>query len=258
MRVYIFADMEGISGVSGSDFVTGDGRFYQLGRKYYTQDMNACARACFSAGADEVIIRDGHSSGNHALLEELDPRVELIQGGTGSCRLPGVDGCDALILLGYHALAGTPRALLEHTYSSKHVQNLWLNDRLVGEVGIDAAIAAEHGVPTVMVSGDDHVCREAADWIPGVTTCQVKQGLSCQGARLLSLKKAHDLIAQKTATALANLPVAPKPQIEYPVRLRLEVIERGGVRRGPEIVEVDGRTCQTTAATVEEAFFRLF
>ena len=127
MKIYIFADLEGISGVSGSPFVAADGAQYAAGRKYLTADINACAAACFEAGADEVVVRDGHGLGNNVLWDELDSRVKLIQGVTPGKRFYDIEGSDAVILLGYHAMAGTRRALLEHTYSSKTIQNMWLN-----------------------------------------------------------------------------------------------------------------------------------
>ena len=49
MKIYIFVDMEGISGISGSEFVKTDGRLYGTARCYYTGDLNVCARACFKA-----------------------------------------------------------------------------------------------------------------------------------------------------------------------------------------------------------------
>jgi len=117
MKIYIFADMEGISGISGSMFVRGDGTHYALGRKYLTADINACAAACFEAGADEVVVRDGHGGGYSVLWDGLDPRVQLVQGATPGKRFFDIEGSDGVILLGYHAMAGTRSALLEHTYS---------------------------------------------------------------------------------------------------------------------------------------------
>jgi hypothetical protein len=111
MKVYIFVDMEGISGVTGTDFVNAGGPHYQTARRYYTEELNVCARACFEAGADEVIARDGHSSGNHMLWDQLDPRIQLVQGQTGAVRMWGLDGCDALILLCGHFEGVDQRAL---------------------------------------------------------------------------------------------------------------------------------------------------
>lgn len=258
MRIYIFTDMEGISGISGSDCVLSDGKLYQEGRRYYTQDINACVEGCFRAGADEVLVRDGHSSGRVAIVSELDQRVELIQGPTPR-RLPDIEGFDALILLGYHAMAGTPGALLEHTYSSKTVQNMWLNGRKVGELGIDAGVASDFGIPTIMVSGDDKVCLEAEDWIPGVVTCQVKKSYSCQSTRLLPLEKAHELITDKAQEAIRKIgEIKPMP-VDRPVTIRKEMVERVSIPNGfarPEVRILDARTAETTADTVEQAFLR--
>ena len=262
MKIYIFVDMEGISGVSSSEFVMGTGRHYAAGRRYYTDDLNACVRGCFAAGARSVLARDGHGSGDHFLWADLDPRVEIVQGATGTTRLVGIEECDALILLGYHAMAGTPGALLEHTYSSASIQNMWLNGRRAGELAFDAAIAGDHGVPTVMVSGDDYVCREAAEWIPGVVTCEVKKGINCQAARLLPRQVAHQLIEERTAEAVAKASrgeIAPL-KIEGPVTIRHEMMERKGIPAAgsnPNLRIIDGRTYEYTADTVEKAFFGL-
>jgi len=64
-------------------------------------------------------------------------------------------------LLGYHEKALTPGAVLAHSYSSLTIQGMWLNGREVGEIGMDASIAAEHGVPVVMVSGCDKTVAKA-------------------------------------------------------------------------------------------------
>lgn len=257
MKVYIFVDMEGISGISGSDFVKSDGRLYNEGRRYYTWDVNACIQGCFQGGAKDVIVRDGHGSGNHILWDELDGRAELVQGNSGGQRFPGIDDCKALVLLGYHAMAGTKGALLEHSYSSAGIQNLWLNGRRTGEIGIDASIAAEHGVPTVLVSGDDYACHEASEWIPGVMTCVVKWGLTCQGARLLSKDEAHRRISEAASSAVPKASSIPLVKISHPVKLRTEVVERGSIPGSarPNIVILDGRTFEITAESVEQALY---
>ncbi|MBN2449339.1 MAG: M55 family metallopeptidase [Lentisphaeria bacterium] len=258
MTVFVFVDMEGISGISGSDFVKTDGRLYATGRRYYTEDLNACIRGCFRGGATAVIARDGHGGGNHVLWEDLDGRATLVQGPTGTVRLAGIEECQALILLGYHAMAGTRGALLEHTYSSASIQNMWLNGRPVGEVGIDAAIAGDYGVPTVLVTGDNYVCREAREWIPGVMTCEVKQGLGCQAARLLPRETARRMIEDTTAEAVRRHAGIEPLRVARPVTIRREMIERGAVPSRAESAAfhiVDGRTYETTAETVERAFF---
>ena len=258
MNIYIFADMEGISGISGSDFVKPEGRLYNIGRKYMTADINACVRGCFKAGAKKVIVRDGHGSGTHVIWDELDERAELFQGrnDTAKLRFPHIDGCAGLILLGYHAMAGTRGALLEHTYSSASIQNMWMNGKPVGETGLDAAVAADYGIPTILVTGDDYVCREAREWIPGVLTCEVKKSAGCQGALLLPRAAAHQAIEDTAAEAVRRIGTIPLMKLSKPITLRTEVIERGTVPRDGEngIRLIDGRTYERTGDTAVKAW----
>ena len=260
MKIYICTDMEGISGVVGSDFVLPEGRFFQDGRRYLTDDMNACIEACFKGGASEVVIRDGHAAGNNAHWDKLDARATIIQGNTGRERYPLMSGSDAAIMLGYHAMAGTTQSVLEHTFSSAAIQNLWLNDELIGEFGIDAAIFGELGIPSILVTGDDKTCKEAAALVPDIVQAQVKIGYSTQGAVSLSRSKAHALIHGKTIEALGKIKSIKPFTVTHPVTLRREAVERQipTLTHSPEVKYISARMVETTAPTVEEAFWRLF
>ena len=257
MKIYIFSDMEGISGISQSSHVEPGSVHYPLGCKLMEMDINACVAGCFKAGADGVVVRDGHGGGVNVNPLEIDPRAELIQGNSGACRFPGIDDCDALILLGYHAMAGTPNAILEHTFSSKTIQNMWLNEELVGEFAIDALIAAEHNVPTIMVSGDDKICTEASDLLPQVVCCQVKTALTSSGAKLLSPQKAQKLITDKTIEAIGKIGKIPLLPVLNSTCLKTEVVERGVLPSAPreDLAIIDGRTYEVRRKTLEAAFF---
>ena len=255
MKIYIFADMEGISGISYSAMVsTSDGSSeYQLGRKYLTAEINNCVQACFDAGADEVVVRDGHGMGCNVLWSEIKHDIELVQGYSLNKRFAGIEGSDGVILLGYHAMAGTPEAVLEHTYTSKQIQNMWLNGGLVGEFGIDSAIAGDMGIPVIMTSGCDKLCAEAEAFYPGVVTCQVKRSISGQGAILLAPSQARKLVYDKTVEAVTLLKEGRmKPlKVSKPVTIRREYVERMDPGYGLSAP----RTVEHTADTVEEAFF---
>ena len=255
MKIYIFCDMEGISGITQRDHVTPGATLYPLGCKLMEMDINACIDGCFQAGAEKVIVRDGHGAGINVNPLEIDPRAELIQGAAGNYRFPGLDGCSALILLGYHAMAGTKCAVLEHTYSSGHIQNMWLSGKLAGEFAIDATIAAEHGVPTIMTSGDDKLCAEAKDFLPETIACQVKTSLNVYGAQMLSPQKAHELITAKTIEAVGKIKSIPLPKTASPAVLKRELVERGSLPSAKRagITLIDGRTYEISSDTLEEA-----
>ena len=189
-------------------------------------DVNACIEGAFRGGADTVVIRDGHGDGVNLDPETIDSRAKLIQKTTPGIRFPELDGSDALILLGYHAMAGTPGALLEHTYSSKSYQNMWVNGIKSGEVLIDAAIAGEHGVPVIMLSGDDKTLTEAAKIMPDVAFCQVKTSSGLEKSKSLPFSEAHAQITDLTANAVKRYCEFKPFQVDYPVTLKVEMVER--------------------------------
>ena len=247
-KVYISTDMEGCSGVTCSEQVFGE-----EGKELMTGDMNACIEGCFAAGATEVVIRDHHGGGQNVKPESIDKRAKLIQGETPGTRFKDIEGSAAMILLGYHAMALTPGGTLAHSYSSASIQGMWLNGREVGEIGVDAAIAAEHNVPVVMVSGDDKCCAEARSWLPGVVTCQTKVGTGPQRADVLPLEESRRLITQKTKEALAKRQEIRLLKTEYPATIRWDYLPKGSLRtHNPSFTPVDNpRRVEETGNSVE-------
>jgi D-amino peptidase len=253
MNVFVMVDMEGISGICKSVQVS-EGEPYQVGRKYLVQDVNACVEGCILGGAKKIVVRDAHWQGFNFIFQDLHPGAEYVQGSTARERIPNIDDFDGLILLGYHAMAGTPEAILEHTMSSRGWQNFWINGVKSGELAIDAGIAGDHGVPVIMVSGDDKCCREAKRFFKDVVTVPVKKGLDVEGGQLLSLPEAHERIRKGAQEACRQYKRFKPYKVRRPVTMRLELVSRGKVpvhRRDVKVI--DGRTYEVTGRTVEEA-----
>lgn len=252
-KVYIATDMEGCSGVASSEQIAAD-----VGKELMAGDMNACIAGCFAAGATEVVVRDIHGGGRNVEPQVIDRRAKLIQGSTPEKRFKDVEGSAAIILLGYHARALTPGGTLAHSFSSASIQGMWLNGREVGEIGIDAAIAAEYHLPVVMVSGDDKTCAEARSWIPGVVVCQTKNGTGPQSADLLPLEEARRLITQKTEEALAKRNEIRPIMIAYPATIRWDYLPKGSLRtHNPLFKPVDNpRRVEKTGDSVEALLLR--
>lgn len=263
MNVYVMVDAEGLSGIHLASQVMPDGALYQEFRQCMTDEINACVEGLKAGGAERVIVRDAHASGSNVFWSKLTSLADrYVIGASPHERMPGIESCQALVLLGYHAMAGTEHAVLEHTMSSRHWQNFWINGRKSGEVGIDAAFAGARGIPVILVSGDDKVCAEALDFLPEVVTVEVKKGLSVEGAIHLPRDRAYDLIRRKAAEAVrkAETGVIRPFTVESPVTLRLELVERGQIPdplARPDIQVIDGRTYEVSDETVESAFWRL-
>jgi D-amino peptidase len=259
VKIYVMVDLEGISGVTARSQVLPEEPRFAEGRRFMTADINACVDGLARAGATEIVVYDCHGGSYTAIWDGLDPRAEYIQGET-SVRMPYIDGAEGLVLLGYHAMAGTPQAVLEHTMSSIGWQNFWLNGSKAGELAIDAGIAGDYGVPTIMASGCDKLCAEARALIPGIHTAEVKTALSIFGARLLPAERAHALITETAAAAVRGRGAVAPFRPARPVTMRLERVSRGTPPFGgtrPWMRQIDARTFEVTGDSVEEAFNRL-
>jgi len=259
MNIYIMVDAEGISGIYSREQASLDGSRYDECRKLITWDINTCVEAAKEAGAEKIIVRDAHGAGRNVIWEELSSKVDYYVVGNGpGNRMPGIEECDGVILLGYHAMAGTYNGVLEHTFDSKTVQNYWLNGEKAGEIAIDAAIAGDFGKPVIMVSGDDKACLEAKTLLPWIVTAEVKKGLGCFYSMLLPREKSRVVLSEKTKEAIANFSNT-KPYVpEKPIKLRIELCERCQLPNPgkPYMTIIDGRTFEVESSTMEEAINR--
>jgi D-amino peptidase len=125
-----------------------------------------------------------------------------------------------VIFVGYHAKAGAPRGLFAHTGSGV-VADLQVNGRSVGEGGLNAALAAWHGVPVVMVSGDDAAVAEVLESAPGARGVVVKRAINSRAVESVALAEARDAIQRGARDGVAAAAKAPPARLgPYRVQLR--------------------------------------
>jgi D-amino peptidase len=231
MRVVFWCDMEGIGGILKWDQVMAGRPQYEEGRRLYTAEVNAAVRGAKKAGATEIIVVDGHGAGedysfNSLIKDQLEPGAEYVFGYRWGCYVdPLKSGCDAMLLPGAHAMAGTPDGILCHTMSTESFYNAYINGRAVGESGIVAAIAGSFDVPVVFVSGDEATCKEVKSLVgDSLVTAQVKKSLNRYSARCLSSVDACGLVEKSVFEALSNPRKWPKPlKFSPPVELKVEL-----------------------------------
>jgi D-amino peptidase len=261
MKVLVAADMEGVSGVVDWDHVNPDHGEHARFRKLMTAEVNAAIRGAYDGGAEEVIVADGHAHGRNILIEDIDPRARPHTGSPSPLGMvAGVeDGVDGAILIGYHARAGTEMAILDHTWSSQRVANLWLNGELIGETGLNAALCGHFGAPVLMVSGDQAVCQEARDLLDEIETVAVKEATSRTAARCLPPAVAEERIYEAARRAVTRLGRDESPEIfraSLPVTLTIEFPESSMADRAaflPGVVR-EGRRVSYTAEDMVTAF----
>ncbi len=198
VRILISADMEGATGVTWTDDVIPGTEQWQRFRRMFAGDVNACIEGCFAGGATDVLVNEAHSSQRNLLLEDLDPRARMLTGRHKPLSMmQGIDsGVDGVVFLGYHAGAGA-EGVLAHTYLENTITGVWLDGVPASEGRLNAALAAEYGVPVLVITGDDLACAE--DYAPSARRVAVKECVSRYAAICLPpARTAKDIRAAST------------------------------------------------------------
>ena len=261
MRVLVSVDMEGIAGIVDPDDVSPGHPEYERNRKLMTAEASAAVRGVLTADPSAaVLVTDAHASFRNLLPADLDRRAELVRGKPKpDGMLAGLAGdIDACVFIGYHGRAGTWQSVLAHTISGGVVADVRCNGRSLGELGLNAALAAYHGAPAVLVAGDDTVAAEAADVAPGMHTVVVKRALGGTAAAGLHPDEACARIEAAVPAALASRDSVGAPRFDGPVELEVEVFRPRQVERAllvPGVMRTgNGRTVRYTAPDFPAAY----
>jgi D-amino peptidase len=220
MRVFLSADIEGITGVCSPHEADDRGSpAWERACEKMRADVDAALEGARAAGAAEVVVNDGHYDGDNLHAEGLPAGVTLLSGAQHDLSMmQGIEPVfDAAVFVGYHAMAGTEAGVLAHTWNAELASATVLEPggarRPVGEFGLNAAVAGAFGVPVVFVSGDDRLAAEAAAFVPGIETAVVKEGVSRTAALFRDPAVARASIREGVERALRRLgqPGSPAP-----------------------------------------------
>jgi D-amino peptidase len=172
--VFIITDAEGVAGICRQEQV--EPNKPELAR-LLTAEINAAVDGFFSAGADEVIVWDGHAGSHTLSAETIHPRSRLLIGGLGATMLLE-RGFTAVAFLGQHARANSRGGIMAHSYSSLGIQNMLMNGKPAGEIETRSALAGAFNTPVIFLSGDQAAAADLRAIVPQAETAIVKEGLS--------------------------------------------------------------------------------
>jgi D-amino peptidase len=227
MNVYVSVDMEGITGIVHRDMLGSDQREYDRGRRLMTADANATVEGLVQAGADYILVCDGHGPMRNLIFEDMHPKAHLLTGSGNAkdhCQIEAADSrkFDAAVLVGYHAMAKTPRAIAPHTIAGGAVAELRINGRPHGETGLNAAVLGSLGIPVIMVTGDTTTMSEAQSFLGNqIETVAVKEAVG-------------------TSAAICRPPSATLPEITAAAKRALENLDQAQVYNLPKFrLELD-------------------
>ncbi len=244
MKVYISADMEGVTGVTHSDDVLPGRPAYERFRKLLTADVNAAIEGATEGGATQFLVNEAHDGMRNILIEELDDRAEIIIGRQKPyVMMEGVEGADVVFFVGYHAGAGTA-GVLSHTFLARPVVDVELNGEPCSEGRMNAVLAGLEGVAVGLVTGDDLTCQEAEKLYPGVRTAQTKTAVGRYAARCLSPEASHSRVRDQARSAVSNVEGLESYALAPPYTFAVEFAtasQAASVLYFPQLERIDDR-----------------
>ncbi len=163
MQVFISADIEGISGITDWSQATKGQPEHATFARRMSDEVQAAINGAKAAGANRIVVRDAHGSGDNLDDARLDKDVEIIRrynGHPDHMMFGLTKDFDAALLVGYHAAAAAGGNPLAHTLSSRSIHRITINGTAASEFLLSAYMASEKGVPVVFVSGDARLGEE--------------------------------------------------------------------------------------------------
>ena len=260
MKIYISADMEGATGVTDVWQTSNNRPEYAFGCKMQLHDVRAAIEGAFAGGADEVLVNDAHGRKINLDINGLGTKVRLLSGTPRPLgMMEGSEGADGVFFIGYHAMAGSPIAVLDHTISGATVFSISLNGEESGEMGLNAAVAAEFGLPVALVEGDDALEREDRRLLgEQVVYARVKDAHGRLAADCLSPEDSYSLIREKACNAVHVLLEGKAPKFDigdgsYDLRITFHTTAQcDAAMQIPVIERIGGRTVRVCGKGMTE------
>ena len=237
MKIFISSDMEGTAGVVDWDQCRPGQHDYEYYRGLLQDEVNAAIDGANAAGGPhEFLVNDSHGRMANLRPDQLAGEASYLSGRHKPLyMMQGLDDSfDAVFFVSYHGSASAGPATLSHTYNPAAIAQVQLNGVLAGESGINSLVALGHGVPVVLVTGDQTTAAELRPYWPDARAAVVKQSVSRFAAESLHPTRAKLLITQAAREAVEALRSSgPKqaPQIQLPATLTVHL-------RNPDLADM--------------------
>lgn len=228
LKIYISADIEGVSGVVNKDHISPDGYDYQRARMLMTKEVNAAVEGAIEAGAKEIIVNDSHGPMTNIIIEALNSKANLITGTPKKLgMMEGIDDSyDAVIMIGYHSKMNSA-GVLAHSYHGGVVSDISINGKSAGEFFINASIAGYFDVPVILVSGDNILSDEVSEINNKIENIVVKTAQGRYAAKCISPEIVHEMIREKVEMALLKIDNIPSTTESGPIELKVSFLNSG-------------------------------
>lgn len=225
-RALILGDIEGITGVDDWRWILGGFPGYDAACRAYEADVNAAVQGLLQGGAREVLVVDTHAGGTNVKGENLQD-CRLIGGPSIMGRIDEAfdEGVDAVVLLGFHAAAGTVDGFVPHSFAIQ--TRSWIDGKTAGEPAFYAHLAGNRGVPAIVITGDAQTIEQTRLFVPEIRSVQTKTSTSPWLSSSNDADATHAEMRETVAAAYRDRasipPCAPAGDLTLTVEAQTEV-----------------------------------
>lgn len=264
LKVLLLCDMEGITGANEFKKTTAaHPEEYAEGRQSLTADVNAAIAGLKAGGATEIVVVDGHGSGNATGPDVLEDQIAApakvhYRNTPFDIYMDSYDhSFDAIVAIAMHAGAGNRTGFLAHTYASVNteyrVNGVPFNESMILAMG-----ASRLKIPVIMISGDDQLERETRRNMPWAKYATVKNAVHIGRAEPLSRPEASRRIENAAREALAGLDQMKIMEFAGPYRFALKFEEPAQAQNAAMLpqseLNADGLTVQIRSNDFEDGY----
>ena len=197
-----------------------------------------------SGKADLCCIPTGLDSHHTLTLKALEAGCHVLVEKPAANKVEEIDEIHQMsivqkkmVMVGFHAMMGTPDGVLNHTQSSKSENRYWYNGVESGELVQNAVIAGYYDIPFIMVTGDVATCQEATHFFGNkVVTVATKKGLSREAAELYPFEETRKALYEGAKRAISAISECKPYKLEFPVKAKKQYLEQSKDSQEPKLV----------------------
>jgi len=259
VKAYISVDLEGLPGVSSLTMLNPGNTQFNRAVKVLTRLLNTVIDELATHGFDAIYVADSHGLMTNIDYLELDSRAELVQGYPRQFSMVTLldSSFNAALFIGYHAAAGTPHGILDHTMSGRTFTEIRVNGERVSEFILNSLYAGEHNVPVVLLAGDEHLRAEVEKYSPWTIFVPLKKGVSRYSASYPGIDKVTEALREGVSKAVKKLKKGEVQPLKWSKPFKAELTLRDSLIADileplPIFKRIDAYRVEFTANTASE------
>lgn len=247
MKLFISADIEGVTGCTTWDETIKDHKDYPYFALQMTKEVDAACKGAIAAGAEEILIKDAHETGTNIDHNLLPKNTKLIRSSSGESysMVQELDeSFDALLFIGYHSASGQNTNPLAHTMNASTIDYISINGRIASEFLLHSYIGAYHNVPVVFLSGDKGLQRDIDYLDDKIGFLAVKEGKGQSTINIhpeLALERIEEKVAEALNKELSEYKIDLPEEFDLEIRYR-EHFRALHAKEYPGVKQVDENT----------------